>query len=351
MPKSFVEPKTVEVLSLEEAVKKYTRDGINIAFSGFTAGVRNPVAFVWEMIRQGVKDLHVTDKHGGPCTFLLNAAKRIKIYETNWYGWGELAGKLDLNFERQYKAGEIIAEEYAHGATAFRMLAGALGIPFIPYYAPQGSDLLNPAYDRLGKAGLRDGSNPHIPMKKFDYLEDPFYGEGKVVLLPAMRPELGVIHVAQVGEKGTARWRGVSSLDKEIALASEKVIVIAEEIVPESTLRQYPEANQIPYFIVDCIVELPYGAHPTAVPYYYDYDMAFMQQMQAASRTEETMQQWLDEWVFGPKDWNDYINKLGASKLAALKADALTGYGTRQLRGKKPSPKVFEPLSVSKFGY
>ncbi|MDH7479617.1 MAG: hypothetical protein QHH02_06375, partial [Syntrophomonadaceae bacterium] len=122
-------------------------------------------------------------------------------------------------------------------------------------------------------------------------------------------------------------------------------------IVPESTLRQYPEANQIPYFIVDCIVELPYGAHPTAVPYYYDYDMAFMQAAQAASRTEETMQQWLDEWVFGPKDWNEYICKLGANKLNALKADALTGYGTRQMRGKKPAPKVFEPLSVARFGY
>lgn len=351
MPRTQMNPKSAEILSLEEAVKKYTRDGINIAFSGFTAGVRNPVAFVWEMIRQGRKDLHVTDKHGGVCSFMLNAAKRIAIYETNWYGWGELAGKLDLNFERLYKAGEITIEEYAHGATAFRMLAGALGLPFIPYYAPIGSDLYNPKYDNLGNKGLRDGSNPRIPKKKMEYYEDPFWGDGKVVLLPAMRPELGVIHVAQVGEKGTARWRGVSSLDKEIAMAADKVVIVAEEIVPESTLRQYPEANQIPYFIVDAIVELPYGAHPTANPYYYDYDMAFMQQAQAASRTPETMQQWLDEWVFGPKDWNEYICKLGANKLAALKADALTGYGTRQMRGKKPSPKVFEPLSVAKFGY
>ena len=351
MARPLQDPKTVEILSLEEAVKKYTCDGMSIGFSGFTAGVRNPVAFVWEMMRQGRKDLHVLDRHGGVCTFLLNAAKRIKIYETDWYGWGELAGKLDLNFERQYKAGEILAEEYAHGATAFRMLAGALGIPFIPYYAPLGSDLYNPAYDQLGKAGLRDGSNPKIPMKKFEYYEDPFYGDGKIVLLPAMRPELAVIHVSQAGEKGTARWRGVGSLDKEMAMAADKVVLVTEEIVPESTLRQYPEANQIPYFIVDCIVELPYGAHPTAVPYYYDYDMAFMQAAQAASRTEESMQQWLDEWVFGPKDWNEYICKLGANKLNALKADALTGYGTRQIRGKKPAPKVFEPLSVARFGY
>ncbi|MDH7479663.1 MAG: CoA-transferase, partial [Syntrophomonadaceae bacterium] len=162
MTRPLQDPKTVEILSLEEAVKKYTYDGMSIGFSGFTAGVRNPVAFVWEMMRQGRKDLHVLDRHGGVCTFLLNAAKRIKIYETDWYGWGELAGKLDLNFERQYKAGEILAEEYAHGATAFRMLAGALGIPFIPYYAPLGSDLYNPAYDRLG-SGWRQGEEFRPP--------------------------------------------------------------------------------------------------------------------------------------------------------------------------------------------
>jgi len=351
MARPLPEPKKAEILSLEEAVKKYTYDGMTIGFSGFTAGTRNPVAFAWEMIRQERKDLHCIDRHGSVCTFLLNAAKRMRIYETDWYGWGELAGKLDLNFERRYKEGSILAEEYAHGATAFRMLAGALGIPFIPYYAPMGSDLYNPEYDRLGKEGLRDGSNPRIPKKKFDYLEDPFYGDGKVVLLPAARPEVAVIHVGQAGEKGTARWRGVASLDKELALAADKVIIVCEEIVPESMLRQYPESNQIPYFIVDCIVELPFGAYPTGNPYYYDYDMQFMQQMQAASRTEEGMNQWLDEWVFGPKDWRDFLNKLGANKIADLRADSLTGYSSRIMRGKKPAPKMFEPLSVAKFGY
>lgn len=351
MPRIREGTKRAEILSLEEAVAKYTHDGMTIGFSGFTGFNKNPVAFAWEMIRQGRKDLHCMDRHGSVCTFLFNAEGRMKIYETDWYGWGEMAGKIDINLERQYKAGNILLEEYAHGAMAMRILAGALGIPFIPYYAPLGSDLYNPQYDRLGKEGLRDGSNPRIAKKKFQYMEDPFYGDGTVVLLPAARPELAVIHVAQAGEKGTARWKGISTVDKELAFAADKVVIVCEEIVPESMLRDEPESNQIPYFIVDCIVEVPWGAHPSAVPYYYDYDMPFMVQMHAASRSEETMKQWLDEWVYGPKNWQEYVEKLGAQKLNDLRAESHTGYSTRIRRGKKPAPKMFEPLSVAKFGY
>ena len=139
---------------------------------------QNAFAFAWESVRQGFSDLHVLDRHGSHCTWLLNAVGAIKIYETNWMGWGEMAGKLDINLERRYKSGEIILEDYSHGATAMRILAGALGVPFIPYYAPLGSDLYNPEYDALGKAGLRDGRNPRIPRKKFIQMKDPFYGDG-----------------------------------------------------------------------------------------------------------------------------------------------------------------------------
>ncbi len=82
----------------------------------------------------------------------------------------------------------MILEDYSHGAMAMRFLAGAIGAPFIPYNAPLGSDLYNPKYDALGKAGLRDGKNPRIPKKKFIQMEEPFWGEGETVLLPAPGP-------------------------------------------------------------------------------------------------------------------------------------------------------------------
>ncbi len=343
--------KKAEILTLEEAVKKFMHDDIVCAFSGFTGFNRNPFAFAWESVRQKVKNIHVLDRHGSCCTWLLNTVNSIKIYETDWMGWGEMAGKLDVSLERNYKAGKMILEDYAHGAMAMRFLAGAIGAPFIPYYAPLGSDLYNPEYDALGKAGLRDGKNPRIAKKKFIIQEDPFFGDGKVALLPAARPELAIVHVAQCGDKGTARWRGVGTIDKEISFACDKVVILCEEIVPESEMRKMPETNQIPYFTVDAIVECPWGAFPSSVPFYYDYDAPFMRGMDAASRNEADLKKWLDEWVFGPKNWEDFIVKLGAKRLLDLKADSVTGYSVRMMRGKKPAPRMKMPLSVARSGY
>jgi glutaconate CoA-transferase, subunit A len=351
MPRIREKAKKAEVLTLDEAVRKYMHDGIVVAFSGFTGFNRNPVAFAWETVRQGFKDIHVLDRHGSICTWLLNAVNAIGIYETDWMGWGEMAGKLDVNLERHYKAGKIKLEDYSHGAMAMRFLAGAIGAPFIPYYAPLGSDLYNPDFDALGKAGLRDGKNPRIAKKKFIQMEEPFFGDGEVVLLPAARPELAVIHVAQAGDKGTARWRGVGTIDKEIAFACDKVVLICEEIIPEAEMRHSSESNQIPYFTVDCIVEQPWGAFPSSVPFFYDYDAPFMRTMDAASRNTEDLKKWLDEWVFGPTSWEDMITKLGAKKLLDLKADSVTGYSTRIMRGKKPAPRMKMPLSVARSGY
>ncbi len=343
--------KKAEILTLEEAVKKHAKDGMQVAFSGFTGFNRNPMAFAWEMVRQGVKDLHVIDRHGSCCTWLLNAASAIKIYETDWMGWGEMAGKLDINMNRNYLSGKAILEDYSHGAMAMRFLAGAIGAPFIPYYAPLGSDLYNIKYDALGKAGLRDGKNPKIAKKKFIQMEEPFFGEGDVVLLPAAKPDLAVIHVAKCGDKGTARWRGVGTIDKEISFACDKVVVIAEEVVPEAEMRQSPESNQIPYFTVDTIVECPWGAFPSSVPFYYDYDAPFMRTMDAASRNESDLKKWMEEWVYGPKSWEEFIVKLGAKKLLDLKADSVTGYSVRMMRGKKPAPRMKMALSVARSGY
>jgi len=351
MPRFRTKTKKAEIMSLEEAVKGYTRDGIMCAFSGFTGFNRNPFAFAWQTARQGVKNIHVIDRHGSCCTWLLNAVGAIKVYETDWVGWGEMAGKLDVNLERMYKTGKTIIEDYSHGAMAMRFLAGAIGAPFIPYYAPQGSDLYNPKYDALGRAGMRDGKNPKIAKIKFQEMADPFFGLGNVMLLPAARLDVAVIHVAQCGDKGTARWRGIGTIDKEICFAADKVIVTCEELVPEAEMRKIPENNQIPYFVVDAIVECPWGGYPSAVPFYYDYDAPFMRGMDVASRNPEDLKKWVDEWVLQPKSWDDVMVKVGARRMLDLKADSTTGYSTRILRGKKPAPRMKMPLSVARSGY
>ena len=343
--------KQAEIMSLEGAIEKFVKDGTVIAFGGFTGFGRNPFAASWEIVRQKIKKLHSLDRHGSCCTWLLNAVGALEIFETDWMGWGEIAGKLDLNMERQYKNKNVILEDYAHGGMALRLFAGAIGAPFIPYYGAIGSDLYNEEYDSLGKAGLRDGSRPKIAKKKFVSMDDPFWGEGKVNLLPAAKPDVTIIHVAQAGDKGTARWRGVSSADKETAFAADKVILTCEEIIPEEEMRKNPENNQIPFFIVDAIVECPYGAYPSAVPYFYDYDAPFMREMDAVSRDEKKLAAWMNEWIFEPENWEKFVEKIGAKKMLDLKADSTLGYSTRLVRGQKPPPRMTKPLSIIRSGF
>ena len=91
---------------------------------------------------------------------------------------------------------------------------------------------MNPEYDMLGRAGLRDGSNPRIPREKFRLVPDPFYKDGEVVFLPAARANVCIAHVQRIGDQGTVRIDGQRFGDVEAMKAADKLIVVAEEVVP-----------------------------------------------------------------------------------------------------------------------
>ena len=351
MPRFRTKTKKAEIMPLEEAAKTFMHDGIMCAFSGFTGFNRNPFAFAWQTARQGVKNIHVIDRHGSCCTWLLNAVGAIKVYETDWMGWGEMAGKLDINLEKRYKAGGddsrgLLARRHGHAVPGRRDRRTLHSLQRAAGIGPLQSQV------RCVQQGR------HERRQEFQGPQEEVHPDGRALLgrgrhgaaAPA-RPELSIIHVAQCGDKGTARWRGVGTIDKEISFAADRVVILAEEVVPESEMRKLPEANQIPYFVVDAIVECPWGAFPSSVPFYYDYDAPFMRDMDKASRSAEDQKKWLDEWVYGPKNWEDFIVKLGAKRLLDLKADSVTGYSTRMMRGKKPAPRMKMPLSVAISGY
>lgn len=318
--------------SLKEAVQMIP-DGSMITFSGFTIW-RRPMAAIYEIIRQGKKNLHLIEVNGGTHSEMLIGAGAVSIWESCWDGH-ELYGKLPYCLDRKIKSGEVIAEDYSHVQVLYRMQAGASGVPYLPTWASRGTDILNPEYDMLGKAGLRDGKNPHIPLKKFEFASDPFYEEGEIIHVPAAKPDVCIIHAQQVGEEGTVRVMGQTFSDDQAAKAADKVIVLAEEIVPESYLRDEPDRNLLPSYLVDAIVEVPWGAHPTGVYGFYDVDGAFINGFATASKKEETLQAWLDEWVYGVKDHQEYLDKLQVSRLTTMKANSYQKYSTRVKRGSK----------------
>ncbi|WP_416825231.1 CoA transferase subunit A [Ectobacillus polymachus] len=318
--------------SLKEAVQSIP-DGSMITFSGFTIW-RRPMAAIYEMIRQGKKNLHLIEVNSGTHSEMLIGAGAVSIWESCWSGH-ELYGKVPYCLGRSIKSGEVIAEDYSHQHILYRMQAGATGVPYLPTWASRGTDILNPDYDMLGKAGLRDGLNPHIPRQKFAFAQDPFYDEGEIVLVPAAKPDVCILHVQQVGEEGTVRVKGQTFSDEQAAKAADKVIVLAEEIVPESYLRENPDSNLLPSYLVDAIVEVPWGAHPTGIYGCYDVDGAFIHEFATASKNESTLAAWLDEWVYGVDSHEEYLDKLNVSRLLDLRANNYYKYSTRAKRGSK----------------
>jgi glutaconate CoA-transferase subunit A len=196
-----------------------------------------------------------------------------------------------------------------------------------------GTDILNPEFDMLGKAGLRDGSNPKIPLKKYDMIEDPFYNMGELLLMPAVNPNWALIYASQVGDEGTVRVNAQTYTDIEAIKAADKVIVLAEEIVPDSYLRQEPKLNIATGYAIDYVVELPWAAHPTGSQGYYDVDADFIRAFYSASKSQEGFDKWADEWIFGVKNHEEYLAKLGITRLEKLRANSALGYSRRVKRG------------------
>jgi glutaconate CoA-transferase subunit A len=314
-------------ITLQQAAE-LIKDGSSLTFSGFTIW-RRPMAIIYELIRQRRKHLHLIEVNGGSHTEFLVGAGCVDIWESCWVGH-ELYGKYGANLSRKVGSRELIVEDYSHAEMLFRFAAAASGAPFAATQTALGTDIHNPAYDMLGQAGKRDGVR--IPREKYVFTDDPFFGAGAQVLVPAAKVDIAVMCVQQVGEEGTVRVSGQYYSDPEAARAAALTIVMAEEIVPEEYLRRNADQNTITSFEVDYIVECPFGAHPTGMFGRYDVDGAFLKEFYAQTRTQDGFDAFAREWIFG-LDHMGYLEKLGWPRMLNLKANTALNYSTSVKRG------------------
>ncbi len=314
-------------ITLQQAAE-IIKDGSSLTFSGFTIW-RRPMAIIFELIRQQRRGLHLIEVNGGPQTEFLVGAGCVDIWESCWVGH-ELYGKYGANLSRKVGAKEMIVEDYSHAEMLFRFAAAASGAPYAVTQTSLGTDIHNPAYDMLGQAGRRDGQR--IARQKYVFTEDPFYGAGAQVLVPAAKVDIAVMCVQQVGEEGTVRVSGQYYSDPEAARAADLTIVMAEEIVPEEYLRRQADQNTIPSFEVDHILECPFGAHPTGMFGRYDVDGAFLKDFYGRTRTQEGYDAFAQEWIHG-LDHLAYLEKLGWGRMLGLRANTALNYSTSVKRG------------------
>jgi len=266
-----------ELSSLSEAVAELVRDGSSVALEGFTHLI--PVAAGQEIIRQGRRDLTlirmtpdiVYDQLiGAGCASLLV------------FSWGGNPGVGSLHRLRDAVENDwpvpLRIEEHSHAGMANRYAAGASGLPFAVLRGYSGTDLVRHTAT-VGQVTC------------------PFTGE-VLTALPALNPDVTVIHAQRADRKGNVQLWGITGVQKEAVLAARASIVTVEEVVDRLDPR--PDAIVLPWWVVTAVAVVPRGAHPAYALGYYDRDNAYYREWDAISRDRDTFDAWLRSSVLEP---------------------------------------------------
>jgi len=302
-----------KVMTMREAVKKYIHDGDHIALGGFVTN-KKPYAAVHEIIRQGIKDLYLEGGPGGGDTDMLIGAGCVKVL-FNSYMANSGFTQVSRRFRKYVEEGKILWEDYSLDVQPMMYHAAALGLPYVAVKNMLGSSLV----DKWGIPEEVYKSDPKLPAFKLKVEQNPFNPDEKVCLLPTPKIDVGIIHVQQAAPDGTCRIDGPIFLDTDVAMAATHCIVTCEQIVHPDELRAEPWRNQLPNVIPDAVVEVPHGAHPSQCTNYYDYDAMYLRMYDKVSADDELFEEFLNEWIRSTKDHNEYLDKLGASRLLELK--------------------------------
>jgi glutaconate CoA-transferase subunit A len=297
-----------KVKSVAEVVASIP-DGTHIALGGF-AIARNPIAFVHELIRQGKKDLTVSQAVMGLDVDLLVGAGLVRKLIVGGGSLDRFGPVRCVNRARE--SGQVISIDSTSLSLTFGYLAGALGISFIPIKSMLASEM----FERLEKQAP-------------DYLQRgkcPFTGE-EYAMLRAITPDVTVLHVQIADRMGNCWINGPRWENEEAAKAARRTIIVTEELVPTEYIQREPARTIIPGHRVEAVIHQPYGAHPTSVFGCYDYDAPHLTMYAEHAKKPGTVSEYLDQYVRGSKDHWDYLEKVGGLKqLDAIKAEAILGY-------------------------
>ena len=285
-------------MMVSSAVSRFIKDGEILAMGGF-GHVRVSMAVIYEMIRQKKRDLIMLGKTGVQDIDVMVAAGCVSQVEVAYAFGHELRG-LSPASRRAVETGKCkVVSEISNASHNWRFLAASMGIPFIPARTMLGTDTFEKSSAKVVK--------------------DPWSGK-PVCLVPACYPDVVVLHVHRCDIYGNAQIEGILVEDYELARAARRLIITTEEIVSQDLIRQEPRRTAVPYFLVDAVCEVPYGSHPCQMPYLYYFDEEHIHNWLKISRTEEGVQAYFNEFVFGVNDFEGYLERIGGvRKLSYLK--------------------------------
>jgi glutaconate CoA-transferase subunit A len=284
-----------KVVSLKEAVGRCLHDGDAVFVGGF--GQCIPFATAHEIVRQRKTGLTLC-RSGADILFdLLIAAGAVRKVVFGYLGNPGIG--LAHAFRRAVVSGSLEVEDWTNFAMVLRLHAGALGVPFLPTATLVGGGIPE-------AVGVRS-------------VVCPYSGE-TLSAVPALNPDVAIVHAQRADAEGNVQIDGLTGDTVEGALASTRIIVTVEEIVPSRRIRAAPDRTVIPAFRVDAVCEVPWGAYPSYVEGCYGRDDAAYTDWDTLSRNPEQLERWIEATIRGVPDFAGFIETIGEDRLAALRS-------------------------------
>jgi len=283
-----------KVISLEQAAA-LVKDGDRIGIGGSTLS-RTPIAMIWALIRAGRKRLTCSRGIMSSDGELLLGSGASDHLITSWFSQGIVWGVSKV-MRLYIESKRARFDEWSHMAMGLRFRAGAMGVPFLPVRSMMGSDVI-------------------ARLPEVREMACPYTGD-RLVLVPALNPDVALIHVQRCDPYGNAQMDGLQFMDIDLAMAANKVILTTERIVSNDQIRRAPDQTKIPFLAVEAVVEVPFGCAPHECygvyePFFKHHDMyAELMRKDPAKGIAE----YLDRYVYGPKSWTEYLDLIGTEEL------------------------------------
>ncbi len=282
-----------KVMSVRDAVAAFVHDGDYLASGGFGTN-RIATAALPEILRQGRRDLSFAG-HTATHDFQILAAgnrggRKLLARVDAAYIVGLEARGLSPQARRVMQSGEVEICEWTNFAMACRFRAAAAGVPFMPLRNMMGTDTFTFSAARE--------------------IICPFTGK-KLLVVPALYPDVAVIHVHECDIYGNARIKGITAGDLDMVRASKRLIVTTERIVHNDEIRAAPHATDIPSFCVDAVCEVPFGSYPGNMPGEYFSDEEHLRQWLNVEKDESELDTFLQKYVYGVPAFEGYLELCG----------------------------------------
>ena len=286
-------------MTMREAVARFIPDGASVCM-GTALEAAIPFAAGHELIRQRRRDLTLIGPISDMLFDQLVGAGCVRRIIAAWVG--NVSAGLGHNYRRAVEKGvpaPVEVEDHSNLTLAFALQAGALGVPYLPTRSLLGTGLAesNPTF----KAGT-----------------DPWSG-APLLLVPALVPDVAVLHVQRADEDGRAHFWGTLGVTRQAALAARRVIIVAEEIRPRNRILSDPGLVLTPEIKVAAVVHEPFGAYPSPVQGCYRRHHDFFGRFHEESRTVEGNRAWLDRFIHGVDDWQGFLGVVGADVLDTIR--------------------------------